>query len=91
MAYIFLDESGDMGFDFTKAKTSKYFVITCLFVANKRPVEKIARNVIRGFSAKERKRHGGELHANSEQDRTRSKILTQLAAHTLQFRCQYIT
>lgn len=28
--YIFLDESGDLGFDWTKANTSKYFVITVL-------------------------------------------------------------
>lgn len=28
--YIFLDESGDLGFDFTKRKTTKYFVITIL-------------------------------------------------------------
>ena len=28
--FIFLDESGDLGFDFDKAKTSRYFVITLL-------------------------------------------------------------
>jgi hypothetical protein len=28
--YIYLDESGCLGFDFTKAKTSRYFVITLL-------------------------------------------------------------
>ena len=26
MAYIFMDESGDLGFNFKKKKTSKYFV-----------------------------------------------------------------
>lgn len=80
MSFIYLDESGDMGFDFAKSKTSQYFVITCLFVQNKRPVEKIAKNIIRNFNAKERKRHGGALHANSETDRTRRKLLTQLAS-----------
>jgi len=41
MPYIFLDESGDLGFDFSKKRTSKYFIITCLFATNKRPIEKI--------------------------------------------------
>ncbi|MBI5221243.1 MAG: DUF3800 domain-containing protein, partial [Candidatus Magasanikbacteria bacterium] len=35
MSFIFLDESGDLGFDFTKNKTSKFFVISFLFVKNK--------------------------------------------------------
>jgi len=29
--YVYMDESGDLGFDFTKRKTSKYFTITFLF------------------------------------------------------------
>lgn len=32
--FIFLDESGDLGFDFTKQKTTKYFVITVLALDN---------------------------------------------------------
>ena len=43
MGYIFLDESGDLGFNFKKKKTSKVFIITCLFVENKRSIEKIIR------------------------------------------------
>ena len=31
MPYILLDESGDLGFDFSKEKTSKFFVVTFLF------------------------------------------------------------
>jgi hypothetical protein len=38
MAYIFLDESGDLGFNFKKKKTSKIFVVTCLFTENKKPI-----------------------------------------------------
>lgn len=41
MAYIFLDESGDLGFDFIKKKTSKFFIVTCLFTESKTPIEKI--------------------------------------------------
>lgn len=79
MAYIFLDESGDMGFDFTKSKTSKFFVITCLFVPNNRPVQKIVRRNIRALAAKDRARHHGVLHAQKESDRMRRKILNELA------------
>lgn len=39
MAYIFLDESGDLGFDFRKKKTSKVFIVTCLFTESKTPFE----------------------------------------------------
>jgi len=43
MSYIFLDESGDLGFNFQKKKTSKFFIVTCLFTENKRPIEKVVR------------------------------------------------
>ena len=43
MAYIYLDESGDLGFDFNKKKTSKNFVVTCLFIENRKPIEKIVK------------------------------------------------
>lgn len=79
MPIIFLDESGDMGFDFTKPKTSKYFVVTCLIVDKKRPIEKIPRKIMRDFTPSERKRHGGCLHAYKETDRTRMKLLNELA------------
>lgn len=80
MPLIFLDESGDMGFDFSKSKTSKYFVITCLAVTSKRPIEKIIRNIMKNFTAAERKRHCGTLHAYQETDRTRRKLLNDLAS-----------
>jgi hypothetical protein len=56
MAYIFLDESGDLGFDFSKKKTSQYFVVTFLFVHKKRPVEKVIKNIFAGFSKREIKK-----------------------------------
>jgi len=43
MAYIFMDESGDLGFNFSKKRTSKFFIVTFLFVENKRHVEKIIK------------------------------------------------
>lgn len=44
MAHIFLDESGDLGFNFKKKNTSKFFIVTILFVeGSKNPIEKIVK------------------------------------------------
>lgn len=43
--YIFLDESGDLGFDFKKSKTSKFFVMT-LLVCNSQSTIKIIKNAV---------------------------------------------
>lgn len=65
MAYIFLDESGDLGFDFKKKRTSKFFVVTVLFVEQKRPVEKLIRKVHAGLRKKYKMRTS-VLHATKE-------------------------
>ncbi len=66
MAYIFLDESGDLGFNFKKKRTSKYFVVTVLFVEHKRVVEKLIRKVHRGLRRKHTIRTSA-LHASKEE------------------------
>ncbi|MEW6040142.1 MAG: DUF3800 domain-containing protein [Elusimicrobiota bacterium] len=77
--YFFLDESGDLGFDFTKRRTSKYFVITFLFVKEKGPVEKIIKKIFSGFTKKEIKRHNGVLHCYKEHPTVRKKVLGLLS------------
>lgn len=79
MSYIFMDESGDLGFDFSKKQTSKYFVITFLFVHEKGPIEKIVKKIFSGFNKKQVKMHNGVLHCFKEHPRTRKKLLTSLA------------
>ncbi len=78
MAYIFLDESGDLGFDFEKKKTSKIFVITFLFVKNKDSVERIIKKVFKGFTRLERMFHSGCLHCHKEAPKVRNKVLNLL-------------
>ncbi len=78
MAYIFLDESGDLGFNFEKKKTSQFFVITCLFVSQKGPVEKIIKKTFQSFTNKESKHHPGALHCFREKPKTRHKVLSLL-------------
>ena len=76
MAYIFIDESGDLGFNFNKKKTSKYFVVTFLFAENKTPLDKIVKKTFKGFSKKEVQTHTGVLHAYKELPKTRQKVLS---------------
>jgi len=77
MAYIFLDESGDLGFNFQKKKTSKFFIITCLFTANKRPIEKIIKKT-HSELRKKYKRKSGILHCVKEKPITRQRLLQRL-------------
>ena len=56
--YIYLDESGDLGFDFTKTKTTKKFVITLLVCddqnANKK-IQKATKRTLRKLNRSKRK------------------------------------
>ena len=72
-----MDESGCLGFDFNKKKTSKYFVVSCLFTSSKRPLEKIVKKVRSGLRKKLHK-HSGVLHCNKEKPATRQRLLKLL-------------
>jgi hypothetical protein len=79
MAYIFLDESGDLGFNFKKKGTSRIFVITFLFIdGSKRVLEKIVSSTHTELS-KKIKRRIGVLHATNEKPVTRQRLLKRLA------------
>ena len=50
MFYLFLDESGDLGFDFNKVRTTKHFVVTVLSLPSteaKRAMEKAVERTIK--------------------------------------------
>jgi hypothetical protein len=47
MLYLYLDESGDMGFDFFAKKPSKYFTVTVMLVQGMENRKKIAKAVRR--------------------------------------------
>lgn len=70
-----MDESGDLGFNFQNKKTSKFFVITFIFVKDKHPVEKIVKKIFKSFSKNEIRNHNGVLHAFKESPKTRQKFL----------------
>jgi hypothetical protein len=77
MAYIFLDESGDLGFHKGK-KTSEYFVITILATQDKKPIEKVVKKVHRLLRIKIKRLSGGVLHCYKEKPATRKKLLSRL-------------
>lgn len=66
MKYIFLDESGDLGFDFSKQATSRYFIVTVLFTDYKRPIQKLIRKVHANLRKKYKIRTS-TLHAAKEE------------------------
>ncbi len=66
MPYIFLDESGDLGFDFRKKKTSRYFIVTILLVERKRAIEKLVRRAHANLRRKFKMRTS-VLHAAREE------------------------
>lgn len=77
MAFIFIDESGDLGFESQK-KSSKYFVITILLANDKRPIEKVVKKVHGALRKKVKKISGGILHSYNEKPQTRIKLLKLL-------------
>lgn len=86
MAYIFLDESGDLGFNFKKKRTSKFFVVTVLFVEQKRPIEKLIRKVHAGLRKKYKVRTSA-LHATKEE----SVNITRVCRGLVDKHCKLMT
>jgi hypothetical protein len=80
MAHIYMDESGCLGFDFTKRGTSRHFVITFLFSTQKRRLDKIVKKTFQSMPARVRRAHNGVLHCNNEKPALRMKVLQLLAA-----------
>lgn len=78
MSYIFLDESGDLGFDLSKGKTSKFFVITFLFCDSKKPIEKCVRSV-HGILRQTHKNVRSWLHAYEQKPSTRMWLLKKIS------------
>lgn len=79
MAHIYLDESGDLGFDFKKKGTSRYFIVTLFFLSDgKGAIERIVRKTHAELS-RSLKRRVGTLHAAHEKPITRRRLLRRIA------------
>jgi len=77
MSYLFMDESGDLGFDLTKRGTSKFFVVTLLHVQDKRPIEGVISRTYSSLKTKHKKKEN-ILHSFRESSMTRMKVLRSL-------------
>lgn len=73
-----MDESGDLGFDFKKKGTSRYFVVTLLCTTQYQPIEKAVKKTFRSLPLKVQRKHPGYLHAVKETPKTRLKMLRLL-------------
>ncbi len=74
MLYIFLDESGDLGFS---NKSSRWFILTMALTGNHRKVEKCVKKV--HGSLKKKYKRVAELHAYHADKITRKRILQLLS------------
>ena len=75
MAYIFLDESGDLGFS---KRSSRWFIFTIALTDDYRALERVIKKARKSLSKKHKRVR--ELHAYHSDDVTRKRVLTQLAA-----------
>lgn len=89
MKYLFLDESGDLGFD-SKKKNSKYFVITVVFVSQKKPLENIVKNIHKNLRKKVKRLSGGVLHSVREKPATRKRLLKTLSERDITIMTIYL-
>ena len=66
MLYLYLDESGDLGFDFFAKKPSKYFTVTVMLVKGRENRKKIVKAVKRTLRNKLSKRREYELRGTKQ-------------------------
>lgn len=70
-----MDESGDLGFNFKKKKTSQFFVVTFVFVKDKDNLDRMVKKIFKSFTKTEVRNHNSVLHAHKENPNTRKKLL----------------
>jgi len=78
--HIYFDESGCLGFDFSKRGTKKHLLITFLILKECRPVISLVKKVSRALPKKIKKRRDSYLHANYENSTTIKRLLVGLSA-----------
>jgi hypothetical protein len=76
---ILFDESGDLGFDFSNPRTTRFFLATFLITSDTRAVSNAVRNTFRSLRKTHKKRTGGLLHCHYEDKITRERLLRSLA------------
>jgi hypothetical protein len=96
LLYLYLDESGDLGFDFFAKKPSKYFAVTVIMVQGLENRKGIAKAVKRTLQKKLPKQGESELKGSKSSSEVKKyfyrhveSIPFELYALTLNKRCVY--
>ncbi|MDR0675719.1 MAG: DUF3800 domain-containing protein [Elusimicrobiota bacterium] len=80
--YIYLDESGDLGFDFSKKGTSKYFIICCVSVHIEKDknliLKEIKRIIKKLWEKSKRNRKIQEIKSISTDLKTKIKLYDKI-------------
>jgi hypothetical protein len=81
MTVIYMDESGDLGFDLNKKRTSKNFLITFLFSSKPKLTDKIVSKIFKSMDQAKRSKHSGTLHCSHEHLKIKLKMLNLIKQH----------
>jgi len=84
MVYIYADESGCLGFDFSKKGTKRHLLITFLILKEWRPISSVVKNVVKTLPKKTLRKKNSYLHANYEKPVTITRLLKGLAINDIQ-------
>ena len=79
MTYIYADESGCLGFDFSKSGTKNHLLITFLMLKDCRLITSLVKKVVRTLPKKTLRKKSSYLHANYEKPITIKRLLRGLA------------
>ena len=82
--YIYLDESGDLGFDFSKKKTTKHLIITLLISRDSRPFEYAVNRTLKN-KINRKKNVANELKGTSTSLSIKKYFYRTLRKHTENF------
>jgi hypothetical protein len=79
MIFIRADESGCLGFDFTKNGTKKHLLVTFLIAKECRPILSLVKKTVKTLPKKQLRKNNSYLHANYEKPITIKRLLRGLA------------
>lgn len=80
--YIYLDESGDLGFDFKKKGTSRHFIITVLLTREPKKIANCIKHLKQDALQKKYKRIP-EIKFNNSPEIFRKRVIQKLSQHEI--------
>lgn len=84
MLHIYFDESGCLGFDFSKGGTKNHLLITFLILKECRPIISLVKKAFLTLPKVIKRRRGAELHAHHEKSVTIKRLLSGLATKDIE-------